>query len=182
MRSRTLLGALLATAALLAACSSDGPPPPLQTGGFAADGGGICAPGALGQKITDGYVLLYNSSTSPVTVTSVKLPPSSRGLAISKAWLTPQWKSPSGSLNYAGDPDYPPITWGAWPQRQQIPGAVIRPHQTLNLIFGAWRTAPRIGRTVGPVITYTSSGDTYALQEHFGFVLVAPHTRCPKAD
>jgi hypothetical protein len=179
MRSRTLLGALLATAALLAACSSGGPPP-LKTGGFAAGGGGICAPGALGQKITDGYVLLYNSSTSAVTVTSVKLPPPSRGLAMTKAWLTPLWKSPSGGLNYAGDPDYPPITWGAWPERQPIPGAVIKPHQELNLIFGAWRTAPRIGRTAGPVITYTASGNTYTLQEHFGFVLLAPHVPCPQ--
>jgi hypothetical protein len=176
VRSRALLpGALLATAALLAACSTDGPPP-LAAGGFAA--GGLCAPLALGHPVTDGFYILDNTSTSAVTVTSVKLASSSHGLAMTTPWLIPLSKSPRGGSGYAGEQVYPPTSWPTWPQRQRIPGAVIKPHQELNLVLGLTRTGPQ-GHTPGPVITYTAGGNTYTLQEHSGFVIVAPHTRCP---
>ncbi len=179
MRPRTLLlGALLATAALLAACSAD--PAPLNSGGFTGAGGGICTPLAIGQPpVTDGFSILDNASSSPVTVTGVKLA-LSHGLNMTKAWLIPLAKSPSGGLNFAGEQNYPPTTWPTWSQRQPIPGAVIKPRQQLNLVFGLARTGPKVGRTSGPVVTYTAGGNSYTLREGFGFVLVAPHTRCPR--
>lgn len=177
VRSRNLLlGALLATAALLAACSD--PPPPLGDSGFS---GSECVPFARGHPVADGFGMLENTSSSPVTVTSVKLT-SAHGLAMTTAWLIPLYKSPRGGWDYAGDQVYPLTKWQTWPQRQPIPGAVIKPHQTLNLVFGLTRTAARIGRTDGPVVTYTASGNTYTLREHFGFVITAPGVRCPQSD
>lgn len=176
--SRTLLlGALLATAALLAACSS-GPPSPLAADGFT---GGLCDPLAFGHVVTNGFNILDNTSTSPVTITSVKLPSSSRGLAMTKAWLIPLYKSPRGGLDYAGEQAYLPTKWPTWSQRQPIPGAVVKSHHELNLVFGLTRTGTQDGHTSGPVVTYTAGGNTYTLHGGFGFVIVAPHTRCPKS-
>jgi hypothetical protein len=176
MRSRTLLlGALLATVALLAACSSG--PPPLVSEGFS---GHECGPSALGKPLTDGSFILANTGTSPVTVTSVKLP-SPRGVTMTPAWLMPQYKPPHGSLSYVGDGlPYPPTSWPTWPDRQAIPGAVIKPHQALNLLFGITRTAARLVRAGAPVITYTAGGNTYTLQAHWAFILLASHTHCPR--
>lgn len=175
MRSRTLLlGALLATAALLPACSD--PPPPLGDSSYS---GGDCVPFALGHPVADGHALLDNMSTSPVTVTSVKLI-SAHGLAMTAAWLIPLYKPPHGSLSYVGDAVYPDTKWPTWRLRQRIPGAVIKPHQTLNLVVGLTRTAARVGLTAGPVITYTAGGNTYTLQEQFAFAITAPDVPCPK--
>jgi hypothetical protein len=170
-----MLGALLATAALLAACSAD--PPPLGTSGPHA--GGICAPFGPAHPLSDGFYILHNSSTSPVTITSVKLAPSSHGLALIRAWLIPLYNSPRGGTDYAGAVHYPPSTWPTWPQRQAIPGAVVKSGQTLNLVIGLTLTSGRIGRTPGPVVNYTAGGSTYSLQENFGVAIVAFHTHCP---
>jgi hypothetical protein len=176
VRSRTLLlGALLATAALLAACSSG--PPPLVSEGFS---GHECGPSALGKPVTDGSFILANTGTSPVTVTSVRLP-SPHGVTMTPAWLMPQYKPPHGSLSYVGDGfPYPPATWPTWPDRQAIPGAVIKSHQELNLFFGITRTADRRVQAGAPVITYTADGNTYTLQTHWAYILLAPHNRCPR--
>jgi hypothetical protein len=174
VRSRTLLlGALAATAALLAACSTG--PSPLSNGGWS---GSDCIPSRLYSEPTVGFWLLDNTGTSPVTVTSVKLP--SHGLAMTKAWLVPQYKS-HNTTDYLGtQASYPPTRYRTWPDRQPIPGAVIKPGQELNLIFGVTRTGSKDGTTDGPVITYTAGRITYTLQADFGIILIAPHGHCPR--
>jgi hypothetical protein len=175
VRSRALLlGALLATAALLAACSSA--PPPLASDGFT---GHECIPSVLGKTQTDGSILLANNGGSTVTVASIKLP-TLHGATVTQAWLMPLYKPPHGSLSYVGDGyPYPPTTWPSWPQRQAIPGAVIKPHRMLNLFFGLTRTADRRVEAGSPLVTYTAGGNTYTLQTHWGYVLLAAHTHCP---
>ncbi len=168
-----LLGALAATAALLAACTTG--PGPLAAGG---DWGSECVPGALGHPVTDGMSLLDNTGTSPVTVTSVKLA-SPHGLKMTKAWLMPLYKSPRGGLDYAGVQSYPPTSWPEWPNRQPIPGAVIKPGQDLNFIFGLMRTAAGPGRTDGAVITYRANRTSYTQQVLFGF-LITGWPSCPR--
>ncbi len=176
MKSRTLmLGALLATTALLSACSTG--PGPL---GADSAWGSVCVPDALGQPMADGMSVLYNYGTSPVRVTSVELL-SPRGLAVTEAWLVPQYKPPYGAWSYVGVQLYPPINWHTSPKRQAIPGAIIKPGQALNLVFGLTRTGPKYGHTGGSVITYTANRGSYTVTESFGFVIVAPHTRCPRA-
>lgn len=175
VRSRPLLlGALLATATLLAACSAG--PGPLSSGG---DWGSVCTPGTFGHPVTDGMSLLYNTGTTPVTVTSVKLG-APRGVTMTKAWLMPFYKPPHGALSYvgAGEP-YPPTSWHEWPNRQPIPGAVIKPGQGLNLFFGLTRTTAGSGRIDGRVITYTANRTSYTLQEHFGFQITG-WPSCPR--
>jgi hypothetical protein len=168
------MGALPATAALVAACSSG--PPPLASYGFT---GHECSPSALGKPLTDGQFILANTGSSPVTVTSVKLPPL-HGVTMTKAWLIPLYKPPHGSLTYIGDGfPYPPTTWHTWPQRQAIPGAIIKPHRELNLFFGLTRTAARRVEAGSPVVTYTAGGSTYTLRTDWGYVLLAAHTHCP---
>lgn len=123
--------------------------------------------------------MLDNTGTSPVTVTDVKLPSSSRGLAMTTAWLMPPYKPPHGVLTWAGvQAGYPPTHWAPWPKRHAIPGAVIKPRQSLNLVFGLTRTGTENGHTSGPVVTYTAGGNTYTLLEHYGFLLLAPHGHC----
>ena len=170
-----MLGALLATTALLTACSTG--PGPLGTD---SAWGSVCVPDVLGQPVADGMSVLYNHGTSPVRVTSVKLL-SQRGLVMTEAWLVPTYKPPHGAWSYVGVQLYPPINWQTWPRRQPIPGAVIKPGQALNLVFGLSSTGPKDAHTGGSVITYTANRTSYTLQETFGFVLVAPHTRCPRA-
>lgn len=168
-------GALLATAALLAACSTG--PPPLTAGGIFTSGS-ECVPARLYPTVTAGIWVLDNTSTSPVTVTSVKLS-SSRGLAMTKAWLVPPYKPPNGARTWFGVvAGYPPIHFESWPKRQSIPGAVIKPHQGLSLVFGLTHTGQHDGHTSGPLITYTASGNSYTLQEDYGF-RIAVH--CSKA-
>jgi hypothetical protein len=172
VRSRTLLlGALLATAALLAACSNG--PPPLVSGGIFQTGS-ECVPSALYPTVTAGLWILDNTGTSPVTVTSVKLPPSSHGLAMTKAWLVPPYTPPNGARTYVGvQAGYPPTHFATWPMRQPIPGAVIKPGRGLSLVFGLTRTGTKDGHTPGPVVTYTAAGNSYTLQEHYGFRMAA---------
>jgi len=134
----------------------------------------------LGKPVTDGTFVLVNTSTSPVTVTSVKLP-SPHGVTMTAAWLMPGYKPPHGALSYVGDGfPYPPTAWHEWPNRQAIPGAVIKPHGQLNLFFGITRIEARRVEAGAPVITYTAGRNTYTLQTHWAFVLLAPHTRCPR--
>jgi hypothetical protein len=124
--------------------------------------------------------ILANTGTSPVTVTSVKVPPPP-GVAVTVAWLMPPYKPPHGSLSFVGDGmTYPPTSWPTWLDRQAMPGAVVKPHQTLNLFFGIARTAARRVEAGAPIITYTSGRNTYTLQTHWAYILLAPHTHCPR--
>jgi hypothetical protein len=119
------------------------------------------------------------AGTTPVTVTSVKLE-APRGVTMTKAWLMPFYKPPHGALSYvgAGEP-YPPTSWHEWPNRQPIPGAVIKPGQGLNLFFGLTRTTAGPAWIDGPVITYTANRTSYTLQEQFGFQITG-WPSCPR--
>ena len=159
VRSRTLLlGALLATAALLAGCSTG--PGPLGDGGLGNTPGSECIPEPVGHLVSDGFFLLTNNGSSPVTVTSVKVT-SLHGLSMTRAWLMPLYKPPGGVPSGVGDDNYPPTNAHDWPDRQAVPGAVIKPHQAVSLFFGLARTTAEAGRAGGPTITYTVGGNSY---------------------
>ena len=68
---------------------------------------------------------------------------------------------------------YPPTRWAEWSRRVAVAGAVIGPHESLNLVFGLTRTTAAAGHTSGPVITYSAGGSTYTLQEQVGLVITA---------
>ena len=173
VRSGTLLLGALSVAVLLAACSTG--PGPLASGGW---GGSVCIPSRLYPEPAVGMWLLDNTGSSPVMVISVKLP--SHGLAMTKAWLVPEYKSQHNTTDYFGDQaGWPPIRYRTWPDRQPIPGAVIKPGQELNLIFGVTLTGSGDGTTDGPVITYTAGRGTYTMQAGFGIDLIAIHGHCP---
>jgi hypothetical protein len=176
VRPRNLIaGALLATAALLAACSTDSAP--LNGGGLGSNPGHECVPEPVGVQVSDGFFLLTNTGSSPVTITSVKLS-SVHGLAVTRAWLMPMYKPPHGVPSGVGDGPYPPVDSPEWPNRQAVPGAVIKPHQSLNLFFGLARTTASTGRAGGPTVTYTAGRNSYTLQEAWGFVIPATDGHC----
>jgi hypothetical protein len=169
MRRLIPLGALLVTATLLAACSGDGPGP-LGNGG---DPGQQCMPSARSQPTTVGLYDLKNSGSSPVKVQSIRLG-SPRGLTMTRAWLTPiynnggtevlvgvGWPWPPSLSRGAGSG---PVRW-AWARRKPAVGAIIKPHQDLNLVFGLTRTAARNGHSGGPVIAYSANSNAYTVRE-----------------
>jgi hypothetical protein len=92
-----------------------------------------------------------------------------------KAWLMPIYHDvKEGNWDVAGVAfPYPPTKWPEWSHRQSAIGAVIRPGQDLNLIFGMTRTWARDGWSGGPVVTYAGNGGSYTLQEQTGLVLGA---------
>ncbi len=165
MSNRLLQATVCVGIALLAACSGQDAAGPLGNGG---DGGQQCALGGEGQPITIGIYALENKGTSPVTVKSVSLP-SLRGLKMTRAWVTPIYH-----LTLIGAPGaYPPTTGHfaaetgpPWAKRKPAAGAVIRPGQSLNLVFGLTRTTSHAGYSAGPVIVYTADGTTYTMQEN----------------
>jgi hypothetical protein len=61
--------------------------------------------------------------------------------------------------------------WPEWPNRQPIPGAVVKPGQGLNLVFGLMRTAAGPARTDGAVLTYIANRNSYTVHADSGFVL-----------
>jgi hypothetical protein len=122
-----------------------------------------------------GIYTLDNSGTSPVTVTSVTLP-AAHGLAMTRSWLVPIYHDPRNG-NYVPigvTADYPPIAKAdvaidpEWRNRVPAAGATIRPGQTLNLVFGLIRTTPKVGRSDGPLISYTADRNSYTVQEQTG--------------
>jgi hypothetical protein len=158
-----LPGTLLC-AAFLAACSSD--PGPL--GSTADYGSGVQCQGLLrpGQMIAIGDWELKNGSASTVTVQSASLP-GEHGLSATKAWLVPIQGQTLIGVAY-----WPPKS-PMWPLRQPAAGAVIRPHQSVNLVFGFAKTSAKNGQAGGPLVTYTANGHTYTLQETFSVLLEA---------
>lgn len=163
-----LLGALSTTAALLAAaCSSDPAVGPL---GGPGDPGTECFPAAQGRTVTDGFDSLQNTGKIPATVQKVTLTNPHGVTVTTKAWLVPIWHT-HGDYDVIGDGfPYPPVTWGTWKQRRPAIGGVIRPGQSLNLLFGIKRTA-RVGRTGPTRIVYTAGGNTYTLTESTSTVM-----------
>jgi hypothetical protein len=168
MRSRfLLLGALLATAAPLAACSTG--PGPLGDGGTE---GTQCVPGRQGHPLTMGIYSLDNQGSSPVTVHSVTLP-ARRGMTMTKLWLTPIFHTPGHWELIGTVAVYPPGSSPEWAKRQPVSGAVIRPGEDLNLVFGLTRTGAGWGKSDGPLVTYSAGSNTYTVQEQTDLVVAA---------
>ena len=163
-----LLPVLSATTVLLAsACSSGGGIGPLSgAGGQATE----CFPALKDRTVTDGLDVLQNSGKIPATVRKVTLT-NPHGVAMTtRAWLVPIWHT-QGDYDAIGDGfPYPPVTWGTWKRRQPAIGGVIRPGQSLNLVFGIKRTA-RTARSGPTAIVYTAGGATYALTESTSTVM-----------
>lgn len=170
-----LLGALSIAAALLAASCSSSSPGPLGLGGT----GSACVPYREGAPVTFGLFDLHNSGSSPVTVQSLRLP-AANGLRMTSAWLVPfYFDKKDGNTDTIGVGwAYPPATRPEWPQRRPAIGAVIKPGQDLNLVFGLIRTTPRNGTSDGPAIVYTSNGNTYTMQEGINLT-VSPDCDAP---
>lgn len=177
-RKRVAVAGALSVAALLATSCASGSGP-LGDGGIA---GYLCVVGAVGTPVTWGQYTLDNTGGSPVTLTNIKLPPHAEGLAITRAaWLVPIYhdvKQNEWVIVGAGVP-WPPTSQQVWPERTPAIGGVIRPHQTLNLLFGLIRTTPSAGRSenAGPVITYTTGGRSYTLTERSGMI-IEPEPAC----
>ena len=156
------------TTVLLAGCSAAGPPPLGQAGDPGTQGIG-CWP--QHKPVTIGLWDLRNSSKSPVTIQSIRLP-SAHGLTMTKAWLLPLARG----VNAVGVGwPYPPANTAEvraeWAQRKPAVGDVIRPSQHLLLVFGLVRTTARAGKSGGPVIVYTADGSSYILAEDVSLVM-----------
>ncbi len=166
-----LAGTLCAVAASLSACSGQPAVGPLGNGGTA---GQQCISGPRDQPLTVGLYSLRNTGTTPATIDSVRLPPAALGLVMTRAWLTPIYHNDELGVGW----DYPLTApssnravqgWKAvaleWARRRPAVGAVIRPGQWLTLVFGLTRTRDHAGRSGGPVIVYTVSGNSYTIHE-----------------
>jgi len=163
-----LLGVLSAAAMLLAsACSSGGGIGPL---GGPGSPGSECFPAAKNRTVTDGFDALQNGGKIPATVRKVSLTYAHGMTMTTRAWLVPIWHT-QGDYDAIGDGfAYPPVTWGTWKYRRPAIGGVVRPGQTLNLVFGIKRTA-RTGRSGPTSIVYTAGGSTYTLTESTSTVM-----------
>lgn len=130
-------------------------------------------PSTRGRPTGVGLYDLKNSGSSPVKIKSVTLG-SPRGLTMTKAWLTPiyfngaeevvigvGWPWP---LSLARGSGSQAVRW-AWARRKPAVGAIIKPHQDLNLAFGLTRTTARNGYSGGPVVIYSANGNTYSVRE-----------------
>ena len=168
-RKLLLLGALSAVAALLAGCSGAGNAPPLGSGG----GAGVCtlAP-QVGKPVIMALFDLKNQGTTPVTVRSVSLP-GTHGMAMTEAWLVPS-NTIGPQLGVGGS--YPPVTYPLWADRVPAAGAVIRPGQDLQLVFGVLRTTADNGSSDQPMIVYTAGRAAYTLREQGSLAVAA--TKC----
>lgn len=130
-------------------------------------------PSAQGQPTTVGLYDLRNRGRSPVEVSGITLG-SPRGLTMTSAWLTPIYDKAGEALLVGVSWPWPPslsrgegsrsVRW-AWARRKPAAGAIIKPHQDLNLVFGLTRTTARNGYSDGPVIAYSANGNTYTVRE-----------------
>jgi hypothetical protein len=163
MRPKLVPGALLIAAALLAGCSSADPVGPLGDGGSP---GQQCAPARQGQTIAIGIYPLENHGRSPATIRGVTLP-GTRGLKMTRAWVTPIYRN-----LMIGTAVWPP-SGPAWAHRIPADGAVVKPGQALNLVFGLTHTTKHAGRSPGPQVTYTAGGSSYVIHEAVSLKLAA---------
>lgn len=153
------MGALLLTAALLSGCS--GGPAPLGASAYRRDCFGIDAP--PGKAYAFGQYPLQNKSRSTVTIQSVTLDSAHFLKMTEGAWILP---APNGRLEILAAPWPPPDPRHKfWFQRKRAEGAQIKPGETVELVVTAARTTTtRNGRSIGPLIVYTTGGDTFRLQ------------------
>jgi hypothetical protein len=163
-----MLGGLSA-ALLVGACSSGSGQGPLGNGG---DPGTECFPAAKDHTVGQGFYALENGGKIAATVQSVRLTRPHGVVMTTKPWIMPILQTGHGGteLYGAGFP-YPPAGWLPWRHRRPAIGAVIRPGQSFNLIFGVARTARR-GTSGAPTVTYTAAGNTYTWQDATDFVMV----------
>jgi hypothetical protein len=163
-----------AVAALLAGCSFLSSAGPLGPSSSAGDQ--QCMSASLSHRYTDAAFVLQNSSASPVTVRGVSLVAPDH-VRVTKAWLQPVLRSKDGYTIMGVLPWWPPPAGSRqqssglgsllhmWASRQPIPGAVIKPGQLLNLVFGLTQTSTRGGSLDGAEITYTANRTSYVLQD-----------------
>jgi hypothetical protein len=109
---------------------------------------------------------LKNSSASTVTIQSATLP-DVHGLTATKAWLAPIQGQTLIGVAY-----WPPKS-PMWALRVLAAGGTIRPHHSLNLVFGFAMNSAKTAQAGGPTVTYTANGNTYTLQETFSVKLQA---------
>jgi hypothetical protein len=133
------------------------------------DGGQICTTGGIGKLQAIGPFNLDDFGSQPVTVDSVTLT-DNHGLAMGRPYLAPIPKD--GDL--IGMWYWPPYGW-AWSHRVPADGAVVKPHQNLNLVFAGWRTTARAG-TSNVTVGYSSGGNSYSLTFSFSIEIAAS---CP---
>jgi hypothetical protein len=133
----------------------------------------VYAPGKL---VAAGIWSLQNTGKYPVKITGIRLP-DMHGMRVVSAWLAPILKDPSdgdwmsvgdgGSWPPAGDP----VTDREWARAVPLIGAVIKPgkdpSQGPQLVLELSRTGTRKGTAGGPLVTYTSNGHTYTVNERF---------------
>jgi hypothetical protein len=117
------------------------------------------------------YVLGDNKGNSPVQITGITLPPD-HGLRMTKAYLVPIGHADGDSFSIGvatGFPaTYSSLARRVWTERESLIGAVMRPGQNLNLVFGISLTTTHRGSSDGPRISYRSGGNSYYDQEQFG--------------
>lgn len=156
-----LVGAPLIVVALLAGCSSS-----QSTDGPLGDGGtpgAQCVKGDLGKPRTMGIFDLDDRGSAPVKITAITLP-DAKGLRMTSAWLIPIDYQGGDEILVGAGGSFPPV-WRQWADREPLIGAVIRPRQDLNLVFGLVRTTARAGTSDGPKISYSSGGSRYTVTE-----------------
>lgn len=147
-------------ALLTAACSGSLPSGPLGDGGAQA---AWCAPGTKGITMAMGVYVLENHSPYTVTVERFTLPTIVR-LTSTRAYLVPISHLPRRPYELIGEAYWPPKA-RVWAQRRPVVGAVIKPGQTLNLVFGLTMISNHGGYTSGPTLTYTANGTSYSIEE-----------------
>ncbi len=131
----------------------------------------------LGHPVTAGIFNLTNSGTTPVTITGVTLP-GSHGLTMTRqVWLVPiRWDAREHAhINVGVGWPYPPPLKRApqWVLREPAIGGIIRPHHTLNLVFGLTRTTAKAGKAPVPVIAYIAGGTSYTVREQTELIVAA---------
>ena len=182
MRTRILLGVPLVAAVLLAGCSTDPKVGPLGNGG---DQGGECAPGRIGEPITVGLYDLHNYGKFPVKISGIMLPPLHGLKRTGSWWLTPISETPATATGWTSvlalpfPPTFSKLARQEWRRRRPLIGAVLRPHQDLDLVFVLSRTAENYGIVGGPKVTYTSAGQTWTVTEHFTMAIAANCSKVP---
>jgi hypothetical protein len=170
LRKLLLVTVLSAVAALLAGCSAGSPP-------LRAEGAGVCTPATqAGKPVLMGLWHLDNQGTAPVTVRAVSLP-DAHGMAMTEAWVEPlNITGPQVGVGLA----YPPVTYPLWSHRAPAEGAVIRPGQDLQLVFGVLRTTAADGSSAAPMVVYTVGRSTYTLHMEGSMAVAA--TKCAPAS
>jgi hypothetical protein len=129
---------------------------------------------AVGQQVAVGVWSLQNTGRYSVKITGITWP-HIHGLRVISAWLAPILQDPKdgdwmevgdgGSWPPAGDP----TTDREWARSVPLIGAVIKPGRDPSkgpqVVLEIARTGASRGTTAGPLVTYTSNGHTYTVNE-----------------